>query len=328
MWRVYRFVRDLAFLRAEAFLCLLEGRLDVTTAHAPFLHDGTWTPTPYPITVIACTWCRASKAWVPGTFYNTGHYVCGQPIPKAYDPGGSSLAAWCARNALVPVMTCANGDCGIDALLVLENSPRDAERRQALRLELCAHMVCISTDARWQEVFRNLEVWPGAAPALPPLPPPPEAPPPPLPPPPVPTPGPAPPTAAATASASDPEPLMDVDEPPVHDAYSDCIRWSTGQKDPDAGILRHLRATLTRGQLDALSEAHAARLPASTTVELKVVTSSSIMRVVAKANSAASLPQRAQDAATFRSWAKAADLDLTQRLPKGTWSRFLKQQCT
>ena len=180
--------------RRRVFLCLSEGWVDVTTAHAPFLHDGAWTPTPYPVTIIACTRSPESNAWVPGTFYNTGHYVCGQPIPKAYDPGGSSLAAWCARNALVPVMTCANGDCGIDALLVLEGSPRGAERRQALRLEICAHMVHISIDARWQDVFRNLEVWPEAALTPPPPPPPPGPPPPPLPPPPAPTPGPAPPT--------------------------------------------------------------------------------------------------------------------------------------
>ena len=234
----------------------------------------------------------------------------------------------------MPVSTCANGDCGIDSLLLVEGACRGVQVCHALRLQIASHIHEIAGDKRWQDTFTNLEVWPEQeepppplhppeGPAPPPPLPPPEGPPPPLPQPDTkPSAKPAPADVGAQSSCS----VLAAQDVLNRDEFWDCIIWSTGQRDPDAGLVQHLRTTLTSEELLALSKAYNEQ--ASTIVESRIAAKSFVQRVAGLSHRRTTLPQRAKDAGVFRKWAEAAGLDLSKRLPYGAWKRFGQHHST
>ena len=62
---VFEILAFCALRRRRVSLWFLDGCLDVTMAHAPFLHDSTWVLSPYPVAIIACTRSVEWNAWEP-----------------------------------------------------------------------------------------------------------------------------------------------------------------------------------------------------------------------------------------------------------------------
>ena len=95
-----------------------------------------------------------------------GHWVAGLAMGSAMPASGRSVRDHCLRHGFAPVMTVTNGDCGIDALLIIAGAPRGCVERQSLRTRLSEFMKSKAAAAPWQAVFLALQehdpVVPGA----------------------------------------------------------------------------------------------------------------------------------------------------------------------
>ena len=59
----------------------------------------------------------------------------------------------CLSHGFAPVMTVANGDCGIDAMLIMGGSSRGIAERQRLRTRLSDFMKAKAVESAWQRAF-------------------------------------------------------------------------------------------------------------------------------------------------------------------------------
>ena len=104
-------------------LLLAEGVVDIVEAFAPNV-----LPHPRPRGPCAhvMVGCRADvgdegphPVWIPSGMADLSHFVAGIAMGSAMPSGGRTVRDHCLRHGFAPVMTVTNGDCGIDAMLIM-----------------------------------------------------------------------------------------------------------------------------------------------------------------------------------------------------------------
>ena len=88
--------------------------------------------------MVACTRAQgdtdvALGEWVASGMAGLSHYVAGLRLGRRMPAVGGTVAQHCMRHGYAPVMTKANGDCGIESMLILAGARRGAQENQRLR---------------------------------------------------------------------------------------------------------------------------------------------------------------------------------------------------
>ena len=86
-----------------------------------------------------------------------GHFIAGLAMGSAMDARGQNVRDHCLRNGFAPVMTVANGDCGVDAMLIIAGVSRSSLDRLRLRCKLSDFMIAKAEEVPWQEAFLALQ---------------------------------------------------------------------------------------------------------------------------------------------------------------------------
>ena len=142
--------------KRDVLLQVRDGYHSVAEAFAPWLIDSDWAAAPFPMNVVVCTRGGGGQ-WLPGYLGAAGHFIGGQPSSRALPMDGDTVQSHCMRNGMFPVMTVADGDCGLDVLVMLDGGMRTVAARSALRLEMCEHMRIRANDVRWQDLWIALQ---------------------------------------------------------------------------------------------------------------------------------------------------------------------------
>ena len=93
------------------------------------------------------------EVWHTACWKTCTHYVAAQPLQHELPLHGSGGVAHMARLGYATIMTEANGDCGIEALLVLANSRRGPLERTGLRRRLQEFMRAAACSSVWQAAY-------------------------------------------------------------------------------------------------------------------------------------------------------------------------------
>ena len=237
---------------------LEEGTVDPIANLAPRLIDKTWNMQPFAGRMVACR--MVCGVWQVACWRTCTHYVAAAPLQHELPLQGVGVVAQMARLGYATIMTEANGDCGIESLLLLANSRRGPMERTSLRRRLQEFMQAAACSPVWHDAYaaagelpesRALDIRGGGA----------------------------------TASGNEEEPqgrkadtggggAMTVAEstnpcnPPAsaagpivmadsaNPALRDAILWSVGLKKPTDGFLRRMAASLTVAEGEQLVQAH------------------------------------------------------------------------
>ena len=151
---LFDFVAFAAMTKRRVLLRLSGGVCDLVMNFAPQIVDETWHVAPHAAQIAATRWQH--NKWVMGALSDTKHFMAyfrTTPMNSA----GTGIAAECLRQGWAAVETVADGDCGIDALCLLNHSNRSFVARIILRSQLAAFMETIAADPTWHDVWRVLE---------------------------------------------------------------------------------------------------------------------------------------------------------------------------
>ena len=131
---------------------LEEGTLDPIADLAPALQDKTWSRQPLAGRMVLCR-LRGGGVWHTASWETCSHYVAAQPLQGELPLRGVGVVAHMARLGYGTIMTEANGDCGIESLLVLANSRRGPSQRIALRRRLQEFMQAVASSPVWHDAY-------------------------------------------------------------------------------------------------------------------------------------------------------------------------------
>ncbi len=141
--------------KQRLYLHLLEGCVEVMELFAPSLVDASWVQQSRKVEVFACRYDRCKRQWELATFSDTSHYMVGLLAPTCCEiavPGTSAVAEG-LRRGFVVLDTVCDGDCGIDALCVVDGVPRTLANRMAIRRDIREVLVSKAGDPRWKDVL-------------------------------------------------------------------------------------------------------------------------------------------------------------------------------
>ena len=142
-----------AMHRRRAIFQLESGTLDIMSALAPAIIDDSWSMSPFEGRVVACRMVRA--VWHVASWSTCVHFVAAKPLPEPMHLRGSGVVAHMGRQGYATAFTQANGDCGIESLLLLANSRRGPCENLALRKMLQGFLHDVAEDPKWQDAFRS-----------------------------------------------------------------------------------------------------------------------------------------------------------------------------
>ena len=91
--------------------------------------------------------------WHVACWKTCTHYVASQPLQHELPLHGVGVVAHMARLGYATIMTEANGDCGIESLLVLANSRRGPMERTSLRRRLQEFMQAAACSPVWHAAY-------------------------------------------------------------------------------------------------------------------------------------------------------------------------------
>ena len=141
-------------------LLLAEGITDIVNAFAPDVLRHSRLRGSCENVIVGCQSDKSHKGphpeWIPSGMEGLGHWVAGVAMPSAVQCSGRSVSDHCLRNGFAPILTVTNGDCGIDALLIIGGAKRGCVECQRLRYRLSAFMKSIAESAPWQAAFQAL----------------------------------------------------------------------------------------------------------------------------------------------------------------------------
>ena len=140
----YEFVAFAVMRKRRLFLQLGDSDMDVVSVLAPQLLDASWNMVPFATQVVLCKF--AGKDWVMSGVEHASHFMAAIPVGRRHDCKGSSVCAHCLRNGFAVLPTVLDGDCGLDALNIVEGRSRGLIERQSLRAELRAFMIRTAGD--------------------------------------------------------------------------------------------------------------------------------------------------------------------------------------
>ena len=137
--------------KRRVVLQLAEGTIDIMSSLAPMLMDCTWKLAAFDGRLVACKLVGA--VWCPASLATCSHFVAAKPLREPLLIRGGGVIPVMARLGFATIMTSANGDCGIESLLVLCNGRRGPVERNALRRQLQAFMHSVSMVPAWHDAF-------------------------------------------------------------------------------------------------------------------------------------------------------------------------------
>ena len=141
-----------AALHKQRVVCEWEsGAMDIVTELAPGLTDDTWQMWPFQGRIVACRLDGA--VWRPASRVTCTHFVAAKPLQKPMDIQGFGVVAHMGRLGYATIMTQAQGDCGIESLLVLADARRSQKERSAMRRRLQAFLRDYAGDPVWHAAF-------------------------------------------------------------------------------------------------------------------------------------------------------------------------------
>ena len=137
--------------KQRAILQLESGTLDVVAELAPSLMDSTWELMPFEGRIVACK--LVGSVWQPASLVTCRHFVAAKPLGHALHLHGDGVVAHMGRLGFAAVMTQANGDCGIESLLVLADRRRGEPERLTLRKHLQQFLYNVAEQQLWHDIF-------------------------------------------------------------------------------------------------------------------------------------------------------------------------------
>ena len=140
-----------AIHKKRVIVQMMEGTLDPIAVLAPRLVDATWQMEAFAGRLVVCR--MLSGVWHTACFQTCTHYVASLPLTAALPAPGVGVVAQMARRGQATVMTESNGDCGIEALLVLAHSGRGALERTALRRRLQSFLQEAAASPVWHDAY-------------------------------------------------------------------------------------------------------------------------------------------------------------------------------
>ena len=299
-------------------LLLAEGLVDVVAAFAPDVIVHPCLRGPCANVLVGCRGDEHDDGphpvWIPSGMAGLSHLIAGLAMGSAMACTGCSVRDHCLRHGFAPVMTVANGDCGIDAMLVIAGAPRKAPDRQRLRNELHDFMTAKATDMTWQTAFLSLQehdppVREAIASASHEL-----------------VEG-----AAAADAAGDVTGDADAQEPPLppppahpgDDATARlraAVAWASGGARLPMECVYRIASLLTAEQASALVERHGQHEEEGPRTPRP---KKSLSRALCGIKSGTrTLKSKLQDASCVLAWIGAQGLHLSDKLPRCTWKRF------
>ena len=153
---VFEIMAFCAMYKQRVVVQLEEGTVDPIADLAPRLIDKTWNMQPFPGRLVVCRMVssiRGGGVWHTACWKTCTHYVAAQPLQHELPLHGSGVVAHMARLGYATIMTEANGDCCIEALLVLANSRRGPMERTSLRRRLQEFMQAAACSSVWQDAY-------------------------------------------------------------------------------------------------------------------------------------------------------------------------------
>ena len=141
--------------KRRLYVRMREGTLDVAAEFVPAAMDASWNMAPFSVQVAAVRWDDVGF-WAMADFTNTSHYVALVPAGRTVACDGRSAAAVSMRAGFNLVHTVADGNCGIDALNIVEGVGRTVVEQHRLRAQLRSFMVRVAGRALWQSLFAAL----------------------------------------------------------------------------------------------------------------------------------------------------------------------------
>ena len=297
-------------------ILLAEGLVDIVNAFAPLICTHRWAREPCAHVIVGCQADEEEEgphaAWIPCGMAGVSHFIAGLAMGSSMDAVGRNVRDHCLRNGFAPVMTVANGDCGLDAMLIIAGVSRSPLERVRLRCKLSDFMITKAEEVPWQEAFLVLQEH---------------------------EPGLVQPTAlavvavddtAAAVVAADPAAASELEPPPLpppadrpEDDFRRRLRaavaWASGSEKLPAECTYRIAALLTAEQAATVVERHAedGGKPAQTSAIAKVGA-----RLLGRMGGAATLTVRLRDAACVNAWLRKNGLDAASRLPPRTWKLF------
>jgi hypothetical protein len=338
---LYEFVIFSAMRKRRLLLHLGDGMMDVITALAPQLVDASWNMVPFASQVVPCK--MVGNEWVVSGQQNARHFVAAVPVfvcrPNVQ---GTSVIAHGLRNGFGVVYTVTDGDCGLDALNIVEGRTRGLLARHLLRTELRDFMIKTGGDPIWHSIFHcaqeQQEMMIVQAPAVAgcssvdhrgassvkehPVS--------------IPLPlcdsvvvnrttG-APPIAGASDSASDlvayTSPCEDA--PAVAEPASEvekAVQWGTGLPNPSRGVIRRLCASLDPLQAADIIKCYKEFLSNPPPKRSRTCKNGFAPK---RGYRSTSLSQRLVDATLFTTFAAQHNFDFRERVPNGMFTNFLE----
>ena len=136
-----------AMQKRRVVMQVSEGTLDVIGELAPALLDPVAVWPAFPGRLVACRMDHG--VWHVASWRDCTHFVASMPLPNTLRLPGKGVVAFMARQGFATLMTQANGDCGVEALLLLSASRRGAAERTALRQRLHDFLRAAGADAAW-----------------------------------------------------------------------------------------------------------------------------------------------------------------------------------
>ena len=112
--------------------------------------------------MVACTRAKgdtdvALGDWVASGMVGLSHYVAGLRLGYRMPAVGGAVKQHCLRHGYAPVMTMANGDCGIDAMLIVAGAKRGPQEAQRLRRTLADFTTTKAGAVEWQQASQALQ---------------------------------------------------------------------------------------------------------------------------------------------------------------------------
>ena len=145
-------------------LLLPEGEIDITEAFATPLLDATWAVDPFPVLIVpvAGRAVGSRRHWCMAHYGEAGHFMAAVPTGPRHVEGISAVAEG-ARRGFAVLPTVADGDCGLDALSVVDGEERSLKTRQNLRLEIRRVLAENANRVVWHNVATATQELPQAA---------------------------------------------------------------------------------------------------------------------------------------------------------------------
>ena len=306
-----------AVRRKRLILMLEEGMLDLALAMAPQVVGPDWSLEAFKIHVAVCR--RHSGVWVLSGQAGATHFMAAIPTgkPGFADAKGNSAVAEGFRRGFAVAPTVADGDCGLDALNIVDGSPRSLANRQKLRFELRRHLIDVAGDPKWQAAARVLQEVDGPPEfeaGVPPG-----------------DPGPADRTAGGEPSSSngpatDPGPIVGsasaVAEVPT--PLEAAVRWATGLPHPKPDMVKRLCRHLSEQEAADILALHAEATASLAVVSKMPPKPNRVPRTLAKRYKSTYVWQRLADARAFAERAAARGTDALQKSARKLIRPFLQ----